>query len=85
MKAFYETYQDYYYEQINEKLKEFTFDLIVYDESEYFRDIDDAEFDYPYTRRKSVLQSFKVQLPDNKRNVEGKVRDYEYNYDVVKF
>jgi hypothetical protein len=50
----------------------------VYDESEYFRDYDDKEFYYPYIPRKSVLSSFKLQLPTNNK-------DYSFFYDIVKF
>ena len=60
------------------KLKEFTFDLIVYDESEYFRDYNDPEFFYPYIPRKSVLSSFKLTLPSGND-------DYDYIFNQVKF
>jgi len=38
-------------------------ELVVYDETEYFRDWDHPLFNYPYMPRKTKLQSFKIYVP----------------------
>ena len=42
----------------------FDIELVLYDETEYFREYNDPEFDYPFTKRKSKLQSFKFWIPN---------------------
>ena len=36
----------------------FDFDLVIYDEIEYFRDYKNALFDYPFQKRKNKLSTF---------------------------
>jgi hypothetical protein len=38
--------------------KELDFQIVVYDEAEQFKDSSSDQFDYPYTKRKSVIHSF---------------------------
>lgn len=34
----------------------YEYDLVIYDETEVFRDYFDDEFDYPYEKRKTVVK-----------------------------
>jgi len=43
-------------------LKGFDLELIIYDETENFREWDDGLFMYPYMRRKNILNSYKFEL-----------------------
>lgn len=46
----------------NDLLKKFNFDLIVYDETEMFRQSDDPQFEYPYQRQKNNLNFYEPSL-----------------------
>jgi len=47
---------------------EFEIDLVLYDETEYFRQYDHPLFNYPYTPRKNLLSSQKFNLQFNNTN-----------------
>jgi len=36
-------------------MKDNLMDLVIYDQQEYFRQFDDADFDWPFAGRKNVL------------------------------
>lgn len=44
-------------------MSEFNLELVVYDETEYFRDYNDPDFSYPYIQRKTLIDSQKLSLP----------------------
>jgi hypothetical protein len=46
---------DYYKDKIEKMLESFKVELVVYDESEYFRAYNDPQFNYPFAPRKSRL------------------------------
>ena len=46
---------DLYEEELDRIVKSFQYQLVVYDESELFRQHDDSLFSYPYEQRKSIL------------------------------
>jgi len=43
-------------------LKKFDMQLVIYDETENFRESGNSLFMYPYTRRKNIIENFKLQL-----------------------
>ena len=47
---------------INSIFKTFDSELVLYDEFEDFRQWNDPLFKYPYTKRKSILDSYKFQI-----------------------
>jgi hypothetical protein len=49
---------DEYERYINGIFQEFEFELVIYDEVEYFKKYTHEEFFYPYQRRKTNLGSF---------------------------
>lgn len=59
MISYYNKFQTYYFAQMSAKLKQYDVDLIVYDETEFFRPWNDPLFDYPYVKRKNHLTSYK--------------------------
>ena len=46
----------------------FNFELVVYDETELFREAGDPLFDYPYSNQKNNLNYFAPQLGDDTLN-----------------
>jgi hypothetical protein len=64
--------QESYEEYINEIFGTIKFELVLYDEVEYFKNYNDPEFNYPYSNRKTKLGSFNLEItvPD----------DYDYEY-----
>lgn len=62
---------------MQDKLNNFEFELVVYDETEYFRAYNHKLFNYPFTLRKSKLTSFKFSIPT--------VDDYSFSSTMVKF
>jgi hypothetical protein len=60
-------------EHINNLLSEFDYELVIYDEVEYFKNYKDPEFDYPYQERRTKIgnQKFNVSIND----------DLDYNYE----
>jgi hypothetical protein len=55
----------------------FDIELVLYDETEYFREYSDPEFNYPFTPRKNKLQTFKFVISD--------FNDYTYHSASLKF
>jgi len=55
-------YQTYFQNQIKKQILGFDIDLVVYDETEYFRQHDHPLFNYPYTPRKNLLTSYKFNI-----------------------
>lgn len=78
MQSYYVSYQAFFKKNILTLLGKLEMDLVVYDETEYFREYDDAQFDYPYTLRKTKLgaQFFTVANTDV---------DYQFNKADIKF
>ena len=76
-------FQDYVRDDILSKL---SFELVLYDEIEKFRDYDDPEFDYPYQPRKTKLNSFTLDNT-NFQYVDGtfSLINYEYSREDIKF
>lgn len=64
---------------INDLFTEFEFELVVYDEVEYFKKYNNPEFFYPYQRRKTKIGTFSFNILINE------VSDSQnyYNYDYV--
>lgn len=52
--------------------------MVVYDETEYFRQFDDDQFRYPFTPRKQRLSSYQFFIPE-----EGD--DYNYYHTSLKY
>ena len=44
-------------------MREFDIELVVYDETEYFREFDDPDFNYPFQPRKNILSAYKFVIP----------------------
>ena len=67
-------------------MSKLSFELVLYDEIEKFRDYDDSQFNYPYQPRKTKLNSFTL---DNSQfeYVDGtySLLDYEYPRQDIKF
>ena len=60
-------------------LLQFNFELVFYDETEFFREFDDPEFMYPYMPRKQTVAEYKFTI--NKY----RYADYQFNSPSVKF
>lgn len=63
MQNYYKGFQLAFREYINQQLAEFSFELVIYDETEFFPSYDDENFNYPFSKRKNVLNSYKFQVP----------------------
>lgn len=63
MNYYYGEYVAYYEVKIQTMMKTFDIELVVYDETEYFREFDDPEFNYPFQPRKSILSAYKFEIP----------------------
>ena len=76
-------FQDYVRDDILSKL---SFELVLYDEIEKFRDFDDKNFNYPYQPRKTKLNSFTLDN-SNFQYVDGtySLINYEYSSQDIKF
>lgn len=61
-----------------EKLALFELDIVMYDESEYFRAWDHPLFNYPYATRKNILDTIKI------KNLDFGKTDYEYYFSKIK-
>jgi hypothetical protein len=71
-------FQEFFVNSINYKLKGIQFDLIVYDEVEYFRRAGDKLFAYPYQPRMTVVDNFKV-------NFTKDAVDYDFHMTTTNF
>lgn len=54
----------------------FDFDLVIYDEIEFFRKYTSDLFDYPYQKRKNKLSSFSFSADPNRVDSSG-AYDYQ--------
>ena len=55
-----------YQKTIDQSFRLFDFDLVVYDEIEYFRDYTHKLFDYPFQPRKNKLSTYSFNTdPDS--------------------
>ena len=63
-----------------EVFQKLDFELVIYDEIEKFKDYDNPEFNYPYQKRKSNLNSFTISNVDFALN-DGvfSLLDYQYS------
>jgi hypothetical protein len=63
---------------VNELFSEFEFELVIYDEVEYFKKYTDPDFFYPYQLRKTILGtfSFSILIDDDQNSATF----YNYNY-----
>jgi hypothetical protein len=64
MNAYYAGFQEYYKNKINSLVSTFDIELVLYDETEYFRGHTDLQFNYPFTTRKTKLQTFKFSISE---------------------
>ena len=62
----YKTIYDKVKEDYDYALKQFNFELIVYDETEYFRDAGEEGFDYPYSNQKNNLNYYAPTLNNSR-------------------
>jgi hypothetical protein len=89
MEHYYTAFQKSYLADINKKLKLLSIEVVVYDETEFFRDYDDPNFSYPFEKRKNLLTSFKFQIPDyldtDEETGEYTMEDYQIKYTNIKF
>lgn len=53
---------------MEKKIQAFTIEHIVYDETEYFRSYDDPLFNYPFAARKTVIDNWKLGIPEEGEN-----------------
>jgi hypothetical protein len=65
--------------RINHLFLDFNFELVLYDESEYFKPHDDPEFNYPWIPRKTLIESSKFNIDDIQSPDE-----YEYLFQDIK-
>ena len=64
MNAYYTQFKQFYRAQITKMLNTFDIELVVYDETEYFRAWNDPLFTYPFTPRKTKLTTLKFSIPN---------------------
>jgi hypothetical protein len=57
----------------------FEFELVIYDEQEYFKKYNDDEFFYPYQRRKTKLGTFSFYT------IIDETYDYDYFSKEISF
>jgi hypothetical protein len=79
MNSFYTAFADYFEGKINGLLRANEISLVIYDETEYFRDWYDDNFPYPFVGRKNILSNnrYSVDLQNT--------GDYGYKKTYVKF
>ena len=65
---------------INGLFSEFEFELVIYDEVEYFKKYTNPEFDYPYQKRKTKLGTFSFNIL-----IDEDTYDYNYFSKTVSF
>ena len=63
MATYYKKYKEFFRTKLRKEILEFDIDLVLYDETEFFRQHDHPLFNYPYTPRKNMLSSYKFNLP----------------------
>jgi len=68
---------------MNKLLKSFFFEIVIYDETEFFREWDDDEFNYPYVKRKNLIYSNKFYFDDYETYLSG--NDYKIDKYNIKF
>lgn len=78
MNVYYTKYMEYEKKRIEANLAKVFVDLVVYDESEYFRQYNDPQFNYPYAPRKTRLSNFRFQVNDH-------MGDYQFTSTRVTF
>jgi hypothetical protein len=76
--SYFKQFEKFYISEINSALSQFDIDLVVYDEVEYFRQYFEDDFDYPYTLRKNVIETFKF-------NFTKEDLDYTFTSSYMKF
>lgn len=76
--AYYSKYKQFFVETLNLKIAGVQFDLLVYDEVEYFRHWSSPLFSYPYQPRLSAIDDFKVNF--TKEQV-----DYSFHQQTTNF
>lgn len=59
-----------YQDKINKKLTLYNYDLVVYDEIEFFKTSDAEDFNYPFSLRKTKLHSQKFSINTNDIDTE---------------
>ena len=69
--------QSTYESKIDDSFSLFDFDLVVYDEIEYFRDYTHDLFDYPFQPRKIKLSTFSFDADPS--SVDETTGEYNYN------
>ena len=69
-------------QKVDEAFALYDFDLVVYDEIEYFRDYKNPLFNYPYQKRKNKVQSFSFSADPDRIADDGA---YDYNQLQLKF
>ena len=58
-------------------MSKYKMDLVLYDETEYFREFNDPLFDYPYQRQKNIISTNSVILGRRKsKNSFIRLGDY---------
>lgn len=70
MNAFYTLYKVFYKETIKAMINMISVDLVVYDETEHFRDYNDPLFYYPYAPRRTQLSNLKFTIPEDGSNYQ---------------
>jgi hypothetical protein len=55
-------------EEYKTLIEMFNFELVVYDETEFFRDSGDELFDYPYSNQKNMLNYYAPKLNEQHMN-----------------
>lgn len=72
-------YLSFFTNNIRSYISTLDFELVVYDETEYFRAYDDLEFNYPYIPRKQKMERFYFSIPTSE------TQDYSVNSVEMKF
>lgn len=68
--------------KVDDSFRLFDFDLVVYDEVEYFRDYTHNLFDYPFQPRKNKLSTFNFDADPTSIDDDG---GYGYNQMQLRF
>ena len=75
----FKQFEDHFDKTLQDKMNLFDIDLVIYDETEFFKDWNDPLFNYPFTNRKSLIQRFKFNLTNHD------YRDYLMDQSYISF
>lgn len=78
MTTYYKNYTDEQFNMTDSLFAKFDLEVVMYDETELLKTNDDHDFKYPWGSRKSLVDSFKVEL-----NEVLKMSDYDFPFNNI--